>query len=79
MNAVGRIQATLEANLPLIFSFKARLEGMAKLTATITGNADVIVDIKAACIIQVAAAAAAAVEDVGASVSATASVVGSVK
>ena len=78
-SAVGRIQATLEANLPLIFSFKARLEGMAKLTATITGNADVIVDIKAACIIQVAAAAAAAVEDVGASVSATGSIVGSIK
>ena len=78
VSAAGRIQATLEANLPLIFSFKARLEGMAKLTATITGNADVIVDIKAACILQVAAAAAAAVEDVGASVSATGSIVGSV-
>ena len=77
-SAAGRIQATLEANLPLIFAFKARLEGMAKLTATITGNADVIVDIKAACILQVAAAAAAAVEDVGASVSATGSIVGSV-
>jgi hypothetical protein len=79
VSAAGRIQATLEANLPLIFSFKARLEGMAKLTATITGNADVIVDIKAACIIQVAAAAAGAVEDVGASVSATGSIVASVK
>jgi hypothetical protein len=77
-SAAGRIQATLEANLPLIFAFKARLEGMAKLTATITGNADVIVDIKAACIIQVAAAAAAAVQDVTESASVTVSVVGSV-
>ena len=79
INAAGRIQATLEANLPLIFSFKARLEGMAKLTATITGNADVIVDIKASCILAVGAAALAAVEDVGASVSATGSLVASVK
>jgi hypothetical protein len=78
IQAAGRIQATLEANLPLIFAFKARLEGMAKLTATITGNADVIVDIKAACIIQVAAAAAAAVQDVTESASVTVSVVGSV-
>jgi len=75
ITAAARIQATFEANLPLIFAFKSRLEGMAKLTATITGNADVIVDIKAACILQVGAAAASAVEDVTASVSATGSLV----
>jgi hypothetical protein len=74
----GKLKATLEANLPLIFQFKERLKAMATLTGTITGSADVIVDIKAACIIQVGAAAVAAVSDVGASVTATASVVGSV-
>ena len=79
VNAAARIQATFEANLPLIFAFKSRLEGMAKLTGTITGNADVIVDIKAACILQVAAAAVAAVEDVTASISATGSLVAAAK
>jgi hypothetical protein len=76
VNAAGRIQATFEANLPLIFAFKARLEGMAKLTATITGNADVVVDIKAACIPAVIASAVAAGEDVTATVSVTGSLVG---
>jgi len=79
VNAAGRIQATFEANLPLIFAFKARLEGMAKLTATITGNADVVVDIKAACIPAVIASAVAAGEDVTASVSVTTSLVGAVQ
>lgn len=74
----GKLKATLEANLPLIFQFKERLKAMAAVTGTITGSADAIVDIKAACIIQVGAAAVAAVSDVGAAVSATGSVVASV-
>jgi hypothetical protein len=76
----GKLKAALEANLPLIFEFKERLKAMAALTATISGNADasVVGDIKAACLISVATAATGAVADVGASVSATASVVGSV-
>jgi hypothetical protein len=79
VSAAARIQATFEANLPVIFAFKSRLEGMAKLTGTITGNADVIVDIKAACILQVGAAAASAVEDVTASVTATTDLVAAAK
>jgi hypothetical protein len=79
VTAAAKIQATFEANLPLIFAFKSRLEGMAALTGTITGNADVIVDIKAACILAVGAAAADAVADVTASVSATGSIVGAAK
>ena len=79
ITAAARIQATFEANLPLIFAFAARLEGMAKLTGTITGNADAIVEIKAACILQVAAAAAAAVLDVTAAGSATGSLITSTK
>jgi hypothetical protein len=71
----GKLKATLEANLPLIFQFKERLKAMATVTGTITGSADAIVDIKAACILQVGAAAVAAVSDVGASVTATGSIV----
>ncbi len=74
----GKLKATLEANLPLIFEFKERLKGLATLTATITGSAEAVVDIKAACIIQVGLAAVAAVSDVAAAGSATLSVVGSV-
>lgn len=74
-DVAGKLKAAFEANLPLIFQFKERLKGMAALTGTITGSASVIVDIKAACILQVGAAAVAAVSDVGASVSATASIV----
>ena len=49
---------------------------MAKLTASITGNADTVVDIKVSCIPTVAAAAVNAVEDVGVAISATATVAG---
>jgi hypothetical protein len=79
VQAAGKLQAVFEANLGVIFAFQARLEGMAKLTATITGNADVIVDVKAACIPAMLAAAAAAVEDVKASGDATISIVGATK
>jgi hypothetical protein len=75
IQAAGKLKAVFEANLGVILSFRARLEGMAKLTATITGNADVIVDVKAACIPAMIAAAADAVEDVTAAGSATASIV----
>jgi hypothetical protein len=79
VQAAGKLQAVFEANLGLIFAFQARLEGMAQLTGTIGGNADVIVDIKAACIPAVIAAAAAARADVEAAGSATASVVAATK
>lgn len=78
VQAVGKLRATLEANFGVVLAFKSRLEGMAKLTATITGNADAVGSIKAACIPQVAAAAAAAAVDVGKAASATASLAGSV-
>jgi hypothetical protein len=79
VQAAGKLQAVFEANLGVIFAFQARLDGMAKLTATITGNADVIVDVKKACIPAMLAAAAAAVEDVEAAGSATVSIVAATK
>lgn len=79
VQAAGKLQAVFEANLGVIYAFQARLEGMAKLTATVTGNAEVIVDVKAACIPAMLAAAADAVLDVQAAGAATLSVVGAAK
>jgi len=67
LEAIGKLKATFEANMGVIFAFKSRLEGMGKLVGTITGSADAIVDIKPACIPQVAIVAAKAVSDVTAS------------
>lgn len=78
IQAAGKLEATLKANLGVVLAFKSRLEGMATLAGTITGNASAIGDIKAACIPQVVAAGAAAVGDVQASASATASIAGSI-
>jgi hypothetical protein len=75
--AAGKLQAVLEANLGIVYAFKARLEGMAQLVGTITGNADAVAEIKASCIPAVIAAAVAAGADVQASVSATGSIVAS--
>lgn len=79
VGAAGKLQAVFEANLGVIFAFQARLEGMAKVTETIGGNADAIVDIKAACIPAVVAAAGDALLDVKASGEATASIVTAAK
>jgi hypothetical protein len=79
VQAAGKLQAVFEANLGVILAFQARLEGMAKLTATITGNADVIVDVKAACIPAMLAAAVDAVADVKAAGDATISIAGTTK
>ena len=79
IQAAGKLQAVFEANLGVVFAFQARLEGMAKLTGTITGNADAVVDIKAACIPAVIAAAVSAAADVQASASATGNIVAAAK
>lgn len=79
VNAAGKIQAAFEANLPLLFAFKARLEAMVDLTGTIAGNADVVVDIKASCIPIVVATAVAAGGNVKASISASADLVAAAK
>jgi len=75
----SKFKAVLDANLGVIAALKARLEGMAKLTGTVTGSAsaEILVDAKPACILSLAAAAAGAVEDVASSVAAAGSVTAS--
>jgi len=71
VEAAAKLKAVFEANMGVVFAFKSRLEGMASLVGTISGNADAIVDIKAACIPQVAIVGAKAVADVQAAASVT--------
>lgn len=78
VQAAGKLQATLKANLGAVMAFKARLEAMGKIAATLSGNVDAVVDIKEACIIPVVVAVADAVDDVGASVEVTGKIAGSV-
>lgn len=75
VEAAGKLKAAFEANLGVILGMKARLEGMAGFAATIAGNADAVVSIKAACIPVVIASAGKAGADVTAAVSVTASLV----
>ena len=78
VDAAGKLQATFEKNLGVIFAFKARLEGMADVGATFTANIDAVTDIKASCILAVGAAVAAAIDDVSGSVKASADVVATI-
>ncbi len=78
-NAAGKLQAVFEANLGVILAFKERLTVMASLSGTITGNADVLVDVKASCIPAIAVAAGDAILDVTASVEACGSIAGAAK
>jgi hypothetical protein len=75
--AAGKLEATLRANLGVVLAFKARLEGMAKITGSLVANIEGAVDVKASCLIAMVAAAAAAVEDVQASVTVSANVAAS--
>jgi len=79
VQAAAKLQATLKANLGVVYAFKARLEGMAKIAGQLSGNVEAVADIKAACIIPMVAAAGDAVEDVSQSVSVSGSIVASVK
>ena len=78
IQAAGKLQATLEANLGVVLAFKSRLEGMIAVTAEFSGNVEAVTDIKAACIPPVVLAVTDALLDVEASVKATASIAGSV-
>lgn len=80
IDAAGKLKLVLEANLGLVAALEARLEGMGQIAGTFAGNinADVLAEIKLACIPVVIAAAAAAGQDVIVSASATVSVMGSV-
>lgn len=79
VQAAAKLKATFEANLGVILAFKARLEGMASIATSFSGNISAVTDIKAACIPPLVAAVGSAVEDVQASVSATASVAGTIQ
>lgn len=76
----GKLKAVLEANLGLVAALEGRLEGMGEIAGTFVGsiNADLLVDIKAACIPVVIAAAGEAGSDVTASLSASVNVIGAV-
>jgi hypothetical protein len=78
--AAGKLKLVLEANLGLVAALKARIALMGEIAASFAGNidADVLADIKVACIPVIVTAAGEAAADVEASVSATVSVIGSV-
>jgi hypothetical protein len=78
IQAAGKLRATLEANLPLVFAFKARLEGMGEVATSMQGNIEAVTDIKATCIPVILSAAGNAVEDVAASFDATVQIGGAV-
>jgi hypothetical protein len=78
VQAAGKLKATLEANLPVVLAFRARLDGMGEVVGKMKGNIEAFGDIKVACLPVVASAAGSAFEDVNASFSATASIATSV-
>lgn len=73
------LKSTIEANLPLVFALSAHFKVEADVAAVVTGNADVLVDIKAACIPPVVSAAQDAVSDVGAGASASGEVIATIQ
>lgn len=80
IEAAGKLKLVLEANLGLVAALEARLTGMFELAGTFAGSvdADVLAEIKVACIPVVIAAVTDAIEDVTVSVQATGSVMGSI-
>ena len=78
-NIGAKLLATLKANLPIIYSIQARFTALGSATGSLTANIGAVVDIKAACIPPVVAAAAQAVVDIGDAVSATGSIVAKLK
>jgi hypothetical protein len=67
VQAAGKLKATLEANLPLVFAFHARLDGMAEVADTMKGNIEAFTDVKPSCLVSMGVAAGNALEDVKAS------------
>jgi hypothetical protein len=71
---LGKLKATLEANLPKIIEVKTRFTLLGDAAATVSGNFSAVTDIKAACIPAVVAAAAQSAKDVTATVQASGSI-----
>jgi len=78
IQAAGKLQATLEANLGVVLAFRSRLEGMLKVTGEFGANINAVTDIKVACIPPVVAAVGTALEDTKAAFDATVSIGGAV-
>lgn len=74
VSAAGKLVTTLKVHLPAVLSIKGKLSGVADATASFTGNISAVADIKAACILPLGQAAAKAVQDVAASVKASADI-----
>jgi hypothetical protein len=77
-NVVGKLKATLEANFGVILAFKSRLDLMANVVGSFTGNIKAVTDIKAACIPVVVAQIGTSGKSLTGAVSVTGSLVGSV-
>jgi hypothetical protein len=71
VQAAGKLKATLEANFPLVFAFRARLDGMGEIVEKMAGNIEAFTDIKVACLPVLAVASRNAVDDVAVSFDAT--------
>ena len=78
-STAATLKSTLEASLPLVFALSAHFKAEAEVASGVSGNADALVDLKAACIPPVVAAAQAAVSDVAAGASASSSVISTVQ
>jgi hypothetical protein len=74
----GKLRATLEGNLGVILAFEARATALVGIAGSLSANVSGFAEVKAACLIPMGVAAAAALADLEASVSASGSVAGSV-
>jgi hypothetical protein len=74
----AKLAATLEANLPTVFSLEARLKALGGSIGDLKGNVTAVVDIKAACIPTVVAAGGQAASDIEGAASASVSLTKSV-
>jgi hypothetical protein len=73
--AAAKLQATIKANLGVIFALQARLKGMVDIGATISANVDSFVEIKKPCLLAMIVAIGEALDNVNASVSASGSII----
>ena len=74
----AKLRASLEAHLPLVFAFKAKLTALGEVTGSLSANITAVTDIKVACLPPLAAATAAALTDLADSASAAGSITASI-
>jgi hypothetical protein len=80
VEAAGKLKLVLEANLGLVAALEARLDGMFQIAGTFAGNinANVLAEVKVACIPVIVSAVGEAASDVEASFTATGNIIASV-